>query len=352
MGNVYMGIDVGKKLCLICVLNEEGECVYFGEVETLSESAWREMLGLFEGHEIHAAFEVGPHYEWMFDLLMEYCVQVEVVNTGKFVVICQSQKKTDAIDAQKLAEGIWRDDLPSVFVPEKWMRKDRRLVAHVHSLTQSMTSLKARIRNMLYTAKLSCPQTDLLGRGAQTWLKDRALPALDEQDRLLMGQLLAQLNLLAAQHEALDKMVAERVRAYADVELAQSIPGFGKLVTLALLSAIGQIGRFAGPHELSSYFGVCGKVDRSGEMLRLGPITKRGNKHVRWLLGQAITHLIKRDPKARRKYMKLRRKKKPKVARVALMRWVTTVLWSMLTNKEKYRLSGVPGCHLQRKRAA
>ena len=48
-------------------------------------------------------------------------------------------------------------------------------------------------------------------------------------------------------------------------------------------------------------------------MLRLGPITKRGNKHVRW---------------------------------------VTTVLWRMLTNKEKYRLDGVPGCYLKRKKAA
>jgi len=86
--------------------------------------------------------------------------------------------------------------------------------------------------------------------------------------------------------------------------------------------------------------------------LRLGQITKRGNKHVRWLLGQAITHLIRRDPKARRKYLKWRRKKKAKVARVALMRWVTTVLWRMLTHKEKYRLSGVPGCHFKRKNAA
>src|SRR3990170_4813224 len=116
--------------------------------------------------------------------------------------------------------------------------------------------------------------------------------------------------------------------------------------------AIGTITRFATPDELSSYFGLCGKVEQSGDRLRLGQITKRGNKHVRWLLGQAITHLIRRDPKARRKYLKWRRKKKAKVARVALMRWVTTVLWRMLTHKEKYRLSGVPGCHFKRKNAA
>ena len=149
-----------------------------------------------------------------------------------------------------------------------------------------------------------------------------------------------------------EKLAAERVKAYADAEVAQSIPGFGKLVTLAMLSAIGRIGRFATPDELASYFGLCGQVAQSGEMLRLGPITKRGNKHVRWLLGQSVTHLIKRDSKARKRYLKLRRKKKAKVARVALMRWVTTVLWRMLTNQEKYRLGGIVGCHLKRKKAA
>lgn len=352
MGILHMGIDVGKKFCWICVLDEECACVYFDRLETLNEQAWREMLGLFEGHEVQAAFEIGAHYEWMFDLLSEYCAKVEVVNTARFVLISQSQKKTDKVDAEKLAEGVWRGDLPFVYVPEKWVRKDRRLVGHIHALTQSLTSVKARIRNMLFTAKLDCPQTDLLGSGAQTWLREQVLPVLNEQDRVLMEQLLAQMNLLGEQHLALDKICAERVKAYADTEVARSIPGFGKLVTLAMLSAIGEIGRFATPDELASYFGLCGKVDQSGDKLRLGQITKRGNKHVRWLLGQAITHLIKRDPKARRKYLKLRRKKKAKVARVALMRWVTTVLWRMLTNKEKYRLSGVPGCHLKRKKAA
>jgi transposase len=85
--------------------------------------------------------------------------------------------------------------------------------------------------------------------------------------------------------------------------------------------------------------------------LTLGGITRCGNRHVRWLLGQAVTHLIRCDPKSRRRYMKLRRKKKPKVARVALMRWVTTVLWRMLSQNEPYRINGVAGQY-RKQRAA
>jgi hypothetical protein len=47
--------------------------------------------------------------------------------------------------------------------------------------------------------------------------------------------------------------------------------------------------------------------------------------------------------------MKLRRKKRPKIARVALMRWMSTVLWRMLKNREEYRINGVAGAYRRKK---
>ena len=49
------------------------------------------------------------------------------------------------------------------------------------------------------------------------------------------------------------------------------------------------------------------------------------------------------DPKVGRRYKKLRRKKKSKVARVALMRWIATILWRMLNANEPYRINGKKG---------
>ena len=166
-----------------------------------------------------------------------------------------------------------------------------------------------------------------------------------------MEQLLEQLELLFRQGKQLVALTPERLKRYGDAPIAQSVPGFGYLVTLAFLSAVAGIKRFDTPEQLAQYFGLCGKVDQSGPRLVLGGITRRGSKHVRWLLGQAVGHLIRKDPKARRRYLKLRRKKKEKVARVAVMRWLVTVLWRMLNNQEKYRLNGKAGNHLNRKAA-
>lgn len=351
MEHVYMGIDVGKKFCFVCVLNEEGERIHLSEIPTLEEAAWRKLLLRFQKVELHVCFEIGTHYEWMYDLLRQNAADVQVVNPEAFALIARSQKKTDKIDCQKLAEGLRRGDLPLVYVPEKRVREDRRLASHIHALSRLSTSIKNRIRNLLFMARLECKYTSLERPGAIRWLKEIALPSLGDTDRLVLNMLLEQLELIAAQQQQIGKTVTERLKNYSDVTLVRSIPGFGPLVSLSVLCAIAEIGRFETPDQLASYFGLCGRTHQSGASLYQGYITKRGNKHVRWLLGQSVTLLIRADPKARARYMKLRRKKRPKIARVALMRWISTVLWRMLKKREEYRINGVAGAY-RRKKAA
>lgn len=346
MDHLYMGIDVGRTSCHVCVLNNEAECVYVEVLPTLDMNAWRELLGLFDGLALHAVFEIGGHYDWMYDLLMGHCTEVLVISPNH-----KARKKTDQLDAANLARDLWRGDLESIYVPDKAMRNDRRLVARLHVLSAEIGRIKINLRDMLHTARLTCPKTDLGSDNARGWLRSIAIPQLDELGQVLMEQFLEQLELFQKHYAVLYARVVERVGTYADAKTARSIPGFGPLVTLAVLSAIGRVARFDTPGQLASYFGLCGKVDQSGDRLTLGGITRCGNRHVRWLIGQAVTHLIRCDPKSRRRYMKLRRKKKPKVARVALMRWVTTVLWRMLSQNEPYRINGVVGQY-RKQRAA
>lgn len=349
MEQVYLGIDVGNSFSTVVALNEEQEPTYTEQIQTLDTAKWVQLLELFEGCEIHAAFEIGTHYGWLSELLKKYCVQVEVVNAEAFAVISKSTKKTDSIDAVKLAQGLWRDDLPTVTVPDERIRQDRRLTAHLHHHSKSISRAKILIYSILLRARLTCPHTNVMGKAGQEWLTTVAMPKLEAQEQMFLRMLIEQLTLLLKQSDEMSATVPARVAAYPEAEIAQSVPGFGPLVTLAVLSAIAGIGRFRTPGELASYLGLCGSIEQSGKSLRLGSITKRGNSHARWLLGQAITHLIKKDPKARKRYLKLRRKKKAKVARVAMMRWLVTVLWRMLNNQEKYRLDGKKGNHFKRK---
>jgi len=150
--------------------------------------------------------------------------------------------------------------------------------------------------------------------------------------------LLAQAAVLLQQRADLDRLVKARVQRYADAPLVQSVPGFGALTSLAVLCVIVTIGRFATPEQLASYLGTCGGVRQSGQTKIMTGLTKAGNPHVRWLLAQALLHLFRKDPKARARYQRLKRRKRCGVARGAMLRWLTVILWQVWTKREAYRI--------------
>ena len=154
MGDVYLGIDWGKKFSHVFAFDADGVVLVSDRIATLDEAAWRKMLCGFRSSRLHAAFEIGAQYGWLYDLLQEYCCEVAVIDPAQFALICKSQRKTDKIDAQKLAEGLRRGDLPLVHVPDKQTRSDRRLVSFTHWHSQQNSSVKGKIRSMLLAYRL------------------------------------------------------------------------------------------------------------------------------------------------------------------------------------------------------
>jgi transposase len=340
MEELYVGVDVGKSVSVVFAMAPGGEVVLEKKrVVTPEVPAWRALLKeLRASYELHIAFEIGPHYGWMSELFTEYSDRVVVVNAAAFAVISKSHRKTDKLDAQRLAEGLLRGDLPSVYVPDEGTRSDRQLVAFAHDVSQQMSAIKCRIRGLLQGELLDCPGCDVLSPSGIAWLTEEALPRLREDRALPLRLLMAQGQLLRSQQKVLRTRIKERVKCYPDAKLLDSIPGFGPLVTLAVLSAVGSIRRFESPKELAAYFGVCPRVRVSGHSSRLGAMTKRGNVHVRWLLGVVLYHLHRKDPRARTRYLRLKRRRSAGAARGAMMRWLATILWHMLTKQEAYRL--------------
>jgi len=337
MRDFNLGIDWGTKFSQFFGFDDDG-VVLEERLRTLDEPAWRRLLGGLKakGYNIRAGFEIGSQYGWIYDLLREFCSEVFVIDPAQFAIISKSQRKTDKIDAQKIAEGVRRGDLPLVHVPDKETRGDRRLVAFTHWHSQQTSSVKGKIRSLLLAHRLECPFSDVTGTKSRAWLKEQAL-RLDVQGQLLLNMLLDQVELLDQQRKVLNKRVKERADSYPQAKILDSVPGVGSLGILAILSSIAGIERFSRPEQLSSYFGVCGSVHQSGQTLRLGSITRRGNVHVRWLLSQALQHLHKKDGRAKKRYTKLKRKKPRGVARSAQVRWLTQIIWFMLKNNELYR---------------
>ena len=76
-----------------------------------------------------------------------------------------------------------------------------------------------------------------------------------------------------------------------EVQRLLTIPGIGLLTATAIVGFVGDLHRFPSGRRFSSYLGLVPKENSSGDIRRLGRITKRGDSYLRTLLtrgGRAV----------------------------------------------------------------
>jgi len=124
--------------------------------------------------------------------------------------------------------------------------------------------------------------------------------------------------------------------------LLASLPGARGYSSLALACRIGDIGRFPRPRSLANYWGLAPACRNSGETKqRLGSITKEGSALVRFILAQLVLHVLRRDGRLREWYKGIRRRRGSKIARVAVMRRLATIIWHMVKQQRPYAVGGL-----------
>jgi transposase len=354
---LYLGIDQHHKQLTVSLRNGEGHVILRRQVSTEPEKARaflddvRRQAG--EGGFM-ALLEVCGFNDWLLELLDEYgCREIVLIHPDK-----RSQRKTDRRDASKLSELLWINGkrlqnghkprgLRRVVIPSADDRQDRQLTALRKRAGQQQTRTVNKIKNILRRHNLTWrqPTKTFETRAVRQWLAELELP---EIDRLELDQLLAQWELWQAQVKQLEERIIRRFRRSDTAQVLATAPGCAAYSALAIASRIGPIERFAKPRSLANYFGLTPRCRNSGEVTdRLGSITKEGSGMVRFLLGQMVLHVLKKDPRMREWYRRIRRRRGSKIARVAVMRRLATIFWHMLTYKERYHVGGPPRLRLK-----
>lgn len=348
---LYLAIDQHSKQLTVNVRDESGHVLQRKQVSTRF-SAPREFLQSLaarSGSDGFAAIvEVCGFNDWLLDLLpLCGCRETVLVQPGE-----PGKRKTDRRDANKLGELLWVNrhrllarqrvqGLRRVNIPGVQEREDRRLAAQRHRMGRELTRVVNRVWTLLRRRNLQhdCPTKTIQAKKARSWLQELQLPKLD---RLELNQLLARWQLLAEQRRTLEVTIAERVTHSSDAQLLTTLPSAGAFMALGLAAHVGDIRRFARPRSLANYWGLTPTCRNSGDAKqRLGSISKEGSTLARFLLGQLVMHVLKHDARMRAWYLGIKRRRGAKIARVAVMRRLTTIIWHMLTHREAYRRCGV-----------
>ena len=347
---LYVGIDLHGKQMTVCVREENGDVVLRRQVSTRGDkvASFLEELSTCNDGEYVVLLEVCGFHNWLVDRLKgePFCRDVVLVQPQQ-----TNKKKTDRRDANHLSEMLWVNrqrllageaiqGVRRVYIPSDEERQDRQLTSVRMRLGRLKTRTVNQMRHILRRNNLEWerPTKTFATKKVKHWLKTLAL---DETDRLELDQLLEQWELWERHIAQMEERIEVRFEKSAAAKLLATIVGVSCYMALAISSRIGDIRRFAHGRSLANFFGLTPGSRSSGDKERLGSITKQGSRIVRFLLGQLVVHVLRKDEKLRTWSRAIKKRRGANIARVAVMRRMTVIIQRMLSKQEQYRYDGI-----------
>ncbi|MDI6877675.1 MAG: transposase [Methanomicrobiales archaeon] len=121
------------------------------------------------------------------------------------------------------------------------------------------------------------------------------------------------------------------------IAICISIPGISSIAAKTILAEVGDVRDFASADRLVSWAGMAPSVYQSADTLVTGRITKRGSKHLRWILVQAAQAASRaKDTVFSRFFRRITYRRGGNKAVFALARKILCILWHLLMNRKRY----------------
>lgn len=348
---LYLAIDQHRKQLTVNLRNEAGDVILKRQVSTEWERIREFLKETQEQSRTEGGFvvilEVCGFNNWLLKLLAEYgCRETILVQPEK-----RLKKKTDRRDANELGEILWvnRERLLAgkkvqgirrVHVAGVQDGEDRQITWTRKRLGTLRTRTINKIKHILrkHNLERDCPTKGLDTIKGRKWLTQVSLGAID---RLEMDQLARQWDLWDEQIAQVQAEIEKRQPQRPAACILATIPGCGPYSSLALASRMDAVERFRHRGSLANYWGLTPGCRNSGEATdRLGSITKQGSALARFILGELVMHVLRRDPWMKAWYGKIKRRRGSKIGRVAVMRRLADISEQMVKNHEPYAIGG------------
>jgi len=330
----YVGVDHHKRFSYLAVMDEKGVVLKEGRVNNTKESLKRFLGNSDEPKK--AVLEAGRNWTVMHDWLEEELDEVKLANPKKVKAIAEAKIKTDKIDATILAHLLRADLIPEAYVPKAETRMIKNILRQRMFFVKLSSMTKNRIHNVLDRhpdLRGQIDPSDLFGKQGLEWLSKVKLP---KEDRNLLDEQIDLLTYLTDKIKSSNQVVEKLGSKDKRVRLLMTIPGIGKFFALLIVSEIDKIERFRTKDKLASYAGLIPSVHSSADKTFYGKIVAHGNRYLRWALIEAVWPAIRKDLHLRGVYQKIKQYKNANIAKVAVARRLSTIVYRVLSENRTY----------------
>lgn len=250
--------------------------------------------------------------------------------------------KNDAADAEAICEAVRRPTMR--FVPIKSPDQQSILMIHrarslvVRQRTMAANALRAHLAEFGRVANPGIQNILKLARSIFDADEGATLPGLA---RTALAVLVRRLVELEEELQALDRtLLAWHKESEASRRLA-AVPGIGVVTATAIAATVSDPEQFRSGRQFAAWLGLVPRQHSSGDKVRLGGISKQGDRYLRRLLvigaTAVIRHCREKDTPMAAWLRGLLTKKPVRVVSVALANKLARIAWVLLTRREPYR---------------
>lgn len=333
---IYVGMDISSKDFMIHAIDERKKVKFKGSISPTRKSL-RELVSELGPEKKVFIFESGNQMKWIADFFKGQGETIHVVHPNEVKWITQSGgKKTDKVDARKLAELGRADMLPrAVHVAEGPARDLRELVGARQTVLSKRVALMNTIRGYLKQEGIRLPAKFFTSTEWQVTLMGLKLRGATEA-------IVANLMFAVEQMQECEKGLGNEIQKISNkkIELIETIPGIGKLSSRILFAALINAERFDNSKCVANYGALTPTIYQSGGTEHLGRINRDGRGEVRRAMLQCA-HAVARTKTAAVKPLKefferIEKRRGKKRAIVALARKLLTTVYGVLKSGEVY----------------
>jgi transposase len=329
-----LGIDTAKDVFELCGMNHVGRVVYRRRVRR------KEFLrGLSEipGTRVVMEASGGSHF-WGRELA-KLGHRVDLI-APQFVKPYVKGNKTDRADAEAICQAARRDGMRFVAVKSVGQQEIQFLHRVRSRYVRQRTALSNEVRGFLreYGIILNCGIAQV-----------RRLPELLEQNDEKLSALSRELfEALYEEFVAVDAQVNKYDRKLKKLALGHPVcrrlmqaDGIGPITATAVVSSVGDVQEFKNGRGFSAWVGLVPRQNSSGDRIRLGRISKRGDGYLRQLLvhgaRSVVLHSRHRSDKRSIWIQELIKRAGFNKTVVAVANKNARIVWALMAKDQPYR---------------
>ncbi|HEX6693868.1 MAG TPA: IS110 family transposase [Longimicrobiales bacterium] len=312
---LYTGIDLHKRTSVLSTVDASGQIVAKAKLPNDRSALLSYFRQLPGPHQ--ATVEATGSWYWLADLLSDEAVDLRLGHAKYLKAIAYAKVKTDAVDANTLAQLLRVEMIPEAHMISSDLRPIRDLMRARLRLVQKHVSARNSIHRLLEKYNVA------------------DVPDLPPLVQIHAQCFVDQCKLLKKQIKHIEQVLNPLLIPNDEVQRLLWIPGIGKIGAYTLHLEIDGIERFASDRKFFSYCRLVPGSDNSGGRQR-HKSSKDGNRYLKIVFSHAALRAIQYFPEVRAFAQRKARSKGKHLTRALVAKEIARIVYHVMQSGQPF----------------